>query len=632
MADAKGTTEQTSVKQTLGFQAEVKQLLHLMVNALYSNKEIFLRELISNAADATDKLRFEALEDPSLYGDDPGLEIRVDFDPKARTVSVRDNGIGMSREEVVDQLGTIARSGTADFLSRLTGDRQKDAQLIGQFGVGFYSSFIVAERVEVLTRRAGDPPEAGVRWESAGEGEFTVEPRERPERGTEVILHLRKGEKEFADASRLRELVTRYSDHISVPVLLPSGEDRQWEKVNVATALWTRPRTEISDEEYAEFYKHVAHDYEAPLTWTHNKVEGRLSYTNLLYVPAHAPFDLWHREGARGVKLYVQRVFIMDRAEQFLPLYLRFVKGVVDSGDLSLNVSRELLQQDPKIESMRKQLTRRVLDMLGRLARKQPEKYATFWREFGAVLKEGPAEDPSNRDKIAPLLRFATTHDEDAGETQSLDDYVSRMKPEQKSIYYIAADSFQAARNSPHLEMFRKQGVEVLLLSDRIDEWLVTSLGQYQEKPFEDVSRAGIELGELERESDRERRDEAAKELSEVIERVKKALGERVEDVRTTHRLTDSPACLALGEADVGRQMRRLLEAAGQKVPEGRPVLELNPEHPLVRRLGDTADESRFEDLASILFEQAGLAEGRQLSDPPDYVRRLNRLLLELGA
>jgi len=632
MADAKRTTEQTSGKETLGFQAEVKQLLHLMVNALYSNKEIFLRELISNAADATDKLRFEALEDPSLYGDDPNLEIRVDFDPKARTVSVRDNGIGMSREEVVDQLGTIARSGTAEFLSRLTGDRQKDAQLIGQFGVGFYSSFIVADRVEVLTRRASDPPAAGTRWESAGEGEFTVEPCERPGRGTEVILHLRKEEKEFADAHRLRELVTRYSDHISVPVLLPSGEAGEWEKINVATALWTRDRKEISDEEYAEFFKHVAHDYEAPLTWTHNKVEGRLSYANLLYVPAHAPFDLWHREGARGVKLYVQRVFILDRAEQFLPLYLRFIKGVVDSGDLSLNVSRELLQQDPKIESMRKQLTKRVLDMLERLARKQPEKYATFWKEFGAVLKEGPAEDPSNRDKIAPLLRFATTHDEEAGEVQSLDDYVSRMKPEQKSIYYIAAEGFQAARNSPHLEMFRKQGVEVLLLSDRIDEWLVTSLGQYQEKPFDDITRAGVELGELEQDTDRERRDEAAKELSQVIERVKKTLGERVEDVRTTHRLTDSPACLALGEADVGRQLRHLLEAAGQKVPEGRPVLELNPEHPLVRRLADTDDESRFEDLASILFEQAGLAEGRQLSDPPDYVRRLNRLLLELGA
>lgn len=623
-------------RETHGFQAEVKQLLHLMVNALYSNKEIFLRELISNAADATDRLRFEALSESSLYEDDAQLAIYVDYDSQAGTITVTDNGIGMSRDEVVQELGTIARSGTAEFLNQLTGDQQKDAELIGQFGVGFYSAFIVAERVEVLTRRAGRPSEEGVRWESSGEGEFTIETIDRPQRGTAVILHLREGEQEFADGTRLRHLVRTYSDHISVPVLMPEldtgseeeSSEGQYETVNSATALWRRDKSEISEDEYVEFYKHIAHDFQGPLTWRHNKVEGKLNYISLLYLPSRAPFDLWYRDGARGLKLYVQRVFIMDRAEEFLPLYLRFIKGVLETSDLPLNISRELLQKDSRIESMRKQLTKRVLDMLSALAENEPENYRTFWREFGQVLKEGPAEDPSSGERIAPLLRFATTHTDSAEQDQSLADYVSRMREDQEKIYYITASSFEAARQSPHLEIFRDKGIEVLLLYDRIDEWLMRNLESYDGKPFQDVARGGldIEAGENDDQTSAEGDDH-----SELTKSIQDILDQEVEDVRVTHRLTESPACLVLSENDIGPQMRQLLEAAGQPVPQARPVLEINPKHPLVSKLEGMEDRDRFEDLSWILFEQANLADGHQPRDPAGYVRRLNKLLEELA-
>ncbi len=630
-----------SQKETLGFQTEVKQLLHLMIHSLYSNREIFLRELISNASDACDKLRFAALKDDSLYEDDADLKIRLDYDEKAGTITVADNGIGMNRDDVIANLGTIAKSGTAEFLKQLSGDEKKDSKLIGQFGVGFYSAFIVADKVDVFTRRAGTPAEEGVHWESRGDGEFSIEPVNRAQRGTEIVLHLKKDAREFANGWTLRSLVKKYSDHISFPVLMKAevddGKDKDGtpepkeEAVNDATALWTLPRTEIKDEEYKAFYKHIAHDFEDPLTWSHNKVEGKLDYTSLLYIPKRAPFDLYNREAPRGLKLYVQRVFIMDDAEQFLPLYLRFTKGVIDSNDLSLNVSREILQNNDTVESIRNALTKRVLDMLAKLAKKQPEDYQTFWNEFGNVLKEGPAEDFANREKIAGLLRFASTHTGEATQNVSLDDYIGRMKEGQKKIYYLTADSFTAAKSSPHLEVFRKNGIEVLLLSDRIDEWMMGYLTEYDGKPFQDIARGDLDLGDIQTEEDKQQQEKASEEHKALLERIRKVLDGQVQEVRVTNRLTDSPACLVVGEFDMGAQMRKIMEAAGQKVPESKPIFEINVEHPLVQRLEKESSDERFNELAAVLFDQATLASGQQLKDPGSYVSRLNRLLLELA-
>jgi molecular chaperone HtpG len=619
--------------QTLGFQAEVKQLLKLMIHSLYSHKEIFLRELISNASDAADKLRFEALSKPELLEGQSELSITIDTDNKAHTITITDNGIGMSRQEAIEHLGTIAKSGTADFLSKLTGDQKKDAQLIGQFGVGFYSSFIVADRVEVFSRRAGLPASEGVHWESKADGEFTVQTIERPERGTKIVLHLKEGEHEFAEDYRIRTLVRKYSDHIAFPVRMRKSEkDAEYEAVNHAQALWTRPRTEIKDEEYKEFYKHVTHDFAEPLAWSHGKVEGTKEYTSLLYVPSRAPFDLWHRDAARGLKLYVRRVFIMDDAEQFLPLYLRFIKGVVDSADLPLNISREMLQQDPAIDSMRTGLTRRALDMLAKLAKDDKEKYATFWKEFGTVLKEGPAEDFANRERIAKLLRFSSTHTDKPEQDVGLEDYVSRMKAGQKHIYYVIAETFAAAKSSPHIEILRKKGIEVLLLSDRIDEWMMDHLHEFDGKTFKNVSRGDLDLGDVQTEEEKQAQESLSKEHGELIERLKKAIGDRASDVRVTSRLTDSPACLVLGEHDMGAQMRRILEAAGQKVPVTKPVLEVNPAHPLLARLAKTSEEGAFNDLSLLLFDQATLADGGQLAEPAEFVQRLNRVLLSMGS
>nr|WP_019365387.1 molecular chaperone HtpG [Pseudomonas luteola] len=626
-------------KETLGFQTEVKQLLHLMIHSLYSNKEIFLRELVSNASDAADKLRFEAQAKPELLEGGDALKIRISYDKDARTVTIEDNGIGMSREDVVTHLGTIAKSGTADFLKNLSGDQRKDSHLIGQFGVGFYSAFIVADKVDVFTRRAGQPAAEGVHWSSKGEGEFDVETIEKPERGTRIVLHLKTGEEEFADGWRLRNIIKKYSDHIALPIELPKehhGEDapseQEWETVNRASALWTRPRTEVKDEEYQEFYKHVSHDFENPLTWSHNKVEGKLEYTSLLYVPARAPFDLYQREAPRGLKLYVQRVFIMDQADEFLPLYLRFIKGVVDSNDLSLNVSREILQKDPVIDSMKSALTKRVLDMLEKLAKNEPEQYKQFWSAFGQVLKEGPAEDFANREKIAGLLRFASTHG-DAGEQDvALADYIGRMKEGQDKIYYLTGESYNQVKSSPHLEVFRKKGIEVLLLTDRIDEWLMSYLTEFDGKAFVDVARGDLDLGKLDSEEDKKAQEEIAKAKEDLVGRIKKALDNEVSEVRVSHRLTDSPAILAIGEQDLGLQMRRILEASGQKAPESKPIFEINPQHPLIEKLDMEQDEDRFVDLAHVLFDQAALAAGDSLKDPAAYVRRLNKLLVELSA
>jgi len=624
-------------RETRGFQAEVKQLLRLMIHSLYSNREIFLRELISNASDACDKLRFRALAEPALLEGGDELAIDVDFDPTARTVTVSDAGAGMSRAEVIEHLGTIAKSGTAEFLAQLSGDQQKDAQLIGQFGVGFYSAFIVADRVEVYSRRAGAAVAEGVRWESDGSGEFSVENLAVERRGTRVVLHLKADAAEFADAWRLRGLVKRYSDHIAFPVRMPAlpGGDAaaapdpaRRDVVNSAQALWTRPRADIKDEEYAEFYKHVAHDFGAPLAWSHNRVEGKREYTTLLYLPARAPFDLWHRDAARGLKLYVRRVFILDDAEQFLPLYLRFVKGVVDSGDLSLNVSREMLQQDPQIEAMRSGITRRVLELLARVAKEEPEKYAVFWKEFGQVLKEGVAEDPANRDRIAKLLRFATTASEREAQDQSLDEVVGRLRPGQKHLYYVVGETWNAARQSPQLERLRQKGVEVLLLHDRVDEWMMGHLGEYEGRSFQDVSRGDLDLGELVSPEEKSAEERSAEGALALCGRLRETLSGRVEAVRVTQRLAESPACLVRAADEVGAQMRKLLEAAGQAVPAKRPTLEVNPSHPLVVRLEALPDGEQFRDLAGLLFDQATLAEGGQLAEPAEFVRRLNRLLL----
>ncbi|NMZ34559.1 molecular chaperone HtpG [Pseudomonas proteolytica] len=627
-------------KETLGFQTEVKQLLHLMIHSLYSNKEIFLRELISNASDAVDKLRFEALSKPELLEGGAELKIRVSFDKDAKTVTLEDNGIGMSREDAITHLGTIAKSGTADFMKNLSGDQKKDSHLIGQFGVGFYSAFIVADKVEVFSRRAGLDASEGVHWSSKGEGEFEIATVDKADRGTRIVLHLKAGEDEFADGWRLRNIIKKYSDHIALPIELPKeqaaveGEEtpaQEWEVVNRASALWTRPRTEVKDEEYQEFYKHIAHDYENPLSWSHNKVEGKLEYSSLLYVPARAPFDLYQREAPKGLKLYVQRVFVMDQAESFLPLYLRFIKGVVDSNDLSLNVSREILQKDPIIDSMKSALTKRVLDMLEKLAKNEPEQYKGFWKNFGQVMKEGPAEDFANKEKIAGLLRFASTQGEDGEQVVSLAEYLARAKEGQDKIYYLTGETYAQVKNSPHLEVFRKKGIEVLLLTDRIDEWLMSYLSEFDGKSFVDVARGDLDLGNLDSEEDKKAAEEVAKSKEGLVERIKTALGDAVSEVRVSHRLTDSPAILAIGEQDLGMQMRQILEASGQKVPDSKPIFEFNPAHPLIEKLDGEQSEERFDDLSHILFDQAALAAGDSLKDPAAYVRRLNKLLVELS-
>ncbi|KAB7762172.1 molecular chaperone HtpG [Xanthomonas sp. LMG 12461] len=627
-------------KETLGFQTEVKQLLQLMIHSLYSNKEIFLRELISNASDAADKLRFEALVKPELLDGDAQLRIRIGFDKDAGTVTIDDNGIGMSREEIVAHLGTIAKSGTSEFLKHLSGDQKKDSHLIGQFGVGFYSAFIVADQVDVYSRRAGLPASEGVHWSSRGEGEFEVATIEKAERGTRIVLHLKDDEKDFADGWKLRGIVRKYSDHIALPIEFHKehyGEDKdkpetpEWETVNRASALWTRPRTEIKDEEYQELYKHIAHDHENPVAWSHNKVEGKLEYTSLLYVPGRAPFDLYQRDASRGLKLYVQRVFIMDQAEQFLPLYLRFIKGIVDSSDLPLNVSREILQSGPVIDSMKSALTKRALDMLEKLAKDDAERYQGVWKNFGQVLKEGPAEDFGNREKIAGLLRFASTHGSDGTQNVSLADYVARMQDGQDKLYYLTGESYAQIKDSPHLEVFRKKGIEVLLLTDRIDEWLMSYLTEFDGKSFVDVARGDLDLGKLDSEEEKQAKEEAAKAKQGLVERIQNVLKEDVSEVRVSHRLTDSPAILAIGQGDLGLQMRQILEASGQKLPESKPVFEFNPAHPLIEKLDAEADGERFGDLAKVLFDQAALAAGDSLKDPAAYVRRLNKLLLELS-
>jgi molecular chaperone HtpG len=628
------TPDAGTTRQTHGFQAEVRELLKLMIHSLYSHREIFLRELISNASDACDRLRFLAIADSSLLGADPELGIRIDADPAAGTVTISDNGIGMTREEAIANLGTIARSGTAEFFRSLPADSQQASQLIGQFGVGFYSAFIVADRVEVHSRKAGAGPETGVRWESRADGEFTVETLPRAERGTSVTLHLKEDAAEFADAYRLRSLIRRYSDHIGFPVRMrKEGEaSLEYEVVNQAKALWTVPRTQITEEEYRQFYQYLAHDSVDPLAWSHNKVEGKREYTSLLYLPAKAPFDLYQRESVRGLKLYVRRVFIMDDAEQFLPLYLRFVKGVVDSSDLPLNVSRELLQQEPEVEAIRSGLTRRVLDLLTRLAKDEPEKYATFWKEFGAVLKEGIAQDHANEATLLPLLRFASTAAADNTPSVSLADYLGRMHKGQERIYYVVAETLEAARAHPAIEALKARGLEVLLLAERIDEWVMGQLETFEGKRFKDAARGALELGGLASDADKARHDAELKESKGLLKRIKDSLGERVTEVRISDRLRESPACLVLGEHELGDRLRRMLAAAGQKTPDARPVLEVNVTHPLVTYLDAMSDAGQFNELSQLLYEQAQLAEGAVLANPPDFVLRLNRLLVRLSA
>ena len=630
-------------KETLGFQAEVKELLNLMIHSLYSNKEIFLRELISNASDACDKLRFEALNDSSLYGDDAELAIRLSFDKAARTITVSDNGIGLSRDEAVEHLGTIAKSGTREFFSALTGDQAKDAHLIGQFGVGFYSSFIVADKVTVISRRAGLPADQAVRWESAGEGDFSVEQVEKVGRGTDVILHLREGEDDFLSGWKLRQTVRTYSDHITLPIRMNKEkwdeekkeqvETDELETVNKASALWARPKSEISEAEYKEFYKHVAHDFEDPLAYVHAKVEGKQEYTQLLYIPQRAPFDLWDRNARHGIKLYVRRVFIMDDAEKLMPLYLRFVRGIVDSNDLPLNVSREILQESRDIETIRGGCVKKVLSMLEGLAESEEaaekEKYTKFWSEFGRVLKEGVGEDFANKDRIAKLLRFASTQSDTPEESVSLADYVSRMKEGQEKIYYVTAETFTAAKNSPHLEIFRKKGIEVLLLSDRVDEWVTGYLTEFDGKQLQSVAKGGLDLGKLEDEAEKKEAEQAADEYKELLEKIKTTLGEKVKEVRVTHRLTDSPSCVVADEHDMGGNLARILKAAGQKAPEMKPILEINPKHPAVQRL--KYEEVRFDDWANLLLEQATLAEGGTLEDPAGFVKRINALMMAIS-
>ena len=628
---------EVQAKETHGFQTEVRQLLDLMIHSLYSNKEIFLRELISNASDAADKLRFEALTDDGLYEGDGELKVRISFDADARTVTVGDNGVGMTREEITENLGTIARSGTRRFFESLTGDSAKDAQLIGQFGVGFYSCFIVADRVTVTSRRAGHPASEGVRWESGGEGEFTVESVDVESRGTEVVLHLRDGEDEFLDRYRLRGIVRKYSDHISIPILMP-GEgkdededaDSDEETINAATALWTRNRTELEDDDYNGFYKHVAHDFEDPLAWVHSRVEGNLEYSLLLFIPKRAPFDMWDRNVRRGVKLYVRRVFIMDDAEHLMPSYLRFVRGVIDSADLPLNISREILQENRQIQSIRNGAVKRVLDLLGGIAKDDAEKYATFWEQFGRVLKEGAVEDDRNREPIAKLLRFASTHNSGDEQTVTLEDYVARMKDGQKGIYYITADGYRTARNSPHLEVFDKHGLEVLLLADPIDEWLVMHLTEFDGKPLTSVTKGELDLGDVAAEED-EPEGDTDSDHAPLLEQFREALSERIKDVRVTRRLATSPACLVGEEHEMSRHLERILDAAGQQVTAARPTLEINPDHPMVTRLAEESDAARRQDWAELIFEQAMLSEGGKLADPAAFVRRMNELIVTLA-
>lgn len=627
-------------KETMGFQTEVKQLLNLMINSLYSNKEIFLRELISNAADAADKLRFEALSDDALYEEDGDLNIRVDFDKEARTITITDNGIGMTREEVINNIGTIARSGTKAFFGQLTGDQAKDSQLIGQFGVGFYSAFIVADKVTLKTRRAGTTKEHGVLWESAGEGEFNIETIEKATRGTEVTLHLREDEDEFINGWRLRNVIRKYSDHINLPIIMqkepvPDEEGKidesiiEDETVNKATALWTLSKNDITDEQYKEFYKQIAHDFQDPLSWSHNKVEGNTEYTSLLYIPSKAPFDLWDRDRMHGIKLYVKRVFIMEDSEQLMPRYLRFIRGVIDTNDLPLNVSREILQSSKVIDTIRAASVKKILSELNKMANNEPEQYAEFWKEFGQVIKEGPGEDFANKEALAKLLRFASTETGNADQTVSLEDYVSRMKDKQDKIFYITAESYAAAKNSPHLEVFRKKGIEVLLLTDRVDEWLVNSLTDFDGKHLQSVAKGDLDLGELEDEEEKKAHEEVEKNFEDLVERVKKTLDEKVKDVRITHRLTDSPACLVADNYDMSGNLERMLKAAGQQVSASKPILELNPEHPMVAKLKDEQNDEQFSDWTSIIFDQALLAEGGQLEDPASFVKKLNAMLLQ---
>ncbi|AZQ10020.1 molecular chaperone HtpG [Shewanella khirikhana] len=633
-----------SHQETHGFQTEVKQLLHLMIHSLYSNKEIFLRELVSNAADAADKLRYLALTNDALYEGDGELKVRVSADKDKGTVTIEDNGIGMTRDGVIEHLGTIAKSGTAEFFKNLSGDSAKDSQLIGQFGVGFYSAFIVAKRVEVFTRAAGHSADEGVKWESEGEGNFSVETITKATRGTKIVLHLRDEEKEFADDWRLRSIITKYSDHISIPVEMyqegtpetegPDGEkipatEGEWKAMNKATALWTRSKSDVTDEEYKEFYKHISHDYGDPLEWSHNKVEGNQEYTSLLYIPAKAPWDLWNRDRKHGLKLFVQRVFIMDDAEQFMPSYLRFVQGLIDSNDLPLNVSREILQDNKVTRNLRQALTKRVLSMLEKLAKDDADKYQQFWAEFGTVLKEGPAEDFTNRERIAGLLRFASTHSGDATPSVSLDDYIGRMKEGQEKIYYIVADSYEAAANSPHLELLKKKGIEVLLLSERIDEWLINHLHDFKEKSLHSVTRGDLDLGALEDEAEKAEQEKLAKEAEALVDRFKSALGDKVKEVKVTTRLTDTPACVVAGEGEMSSQMIKLMQAAGQPVPESKPTLELNPTHPLVARLDAEQDEEAFTQWAELLLSQATLSERGSLADPSAFIKLVNAMLLK---
>lgn len=631
--------------ETLQFETEVSQLLHLMIHSLYSNKEIFLRELISNASDACDKLRFEAIADDSLLSDDSELKIQVEYDKENRTVTVRDNGIGMSRDEVITNVGTIAKSGTKEFLDSLTGDQSKDSHLIGQFGVGFYSSFIVADKVTLRTRRAGLDKNQAVQWESEGTGSYTLEETEKDNRGTEVILHLKKEEDEFLSSWRLKSIISTYSDHVPLPIEMLKEDDdsendkdkgktenvKTWETVNKASALWVRPKNEITEDEYKEFYKHVGHDFVDPLLWTHNRVEGKTEYISLLYIPSQAPFDLFEPNIKHGVKLYVQRVFIMDDAEKLLPRYMRFVRGVIDSNDLPLNISREILQSNKVIDNIRSGSVKKVLGLLEKLAKNESDKYQEFWNVFGKVLKEGPGEDFANKEKIAKLLRFASTHQDSDAQTVSLDDYIARMKPEQEKIYYISADSYAAAKNSPHLEIFKEKGIEVLLLSDRVDEWLMSHLNEYNEKTFASVAKGELDLDKLGSEEDKKEREKAKKDAEGLIERIKKVLEEKVEDVRVSHRLTSSPACIVLSEQDMALYMQNLMKQAGHDMPPTKPVLEINPSHTLVQRMENEQAEDRFEDWARILFDQAILAEGGQLDDPASFVNRLNKMINEIA-
>ena len=627
------TKENASEK--LVFQAEVKQLLHLMIHSLYSNKEIVIRELISNASDAADKLRFEALKDANLYEKDSELKIRLSFDKKKRTLTISDNGIGMSRDEVINNIGTIARSGTKEFLNNLTGDQAKDANLIGQFGVGFYSSFIIADKVTVITRRAGTSE--GIQWESQGEGEYTISEIEKDARGTDIILHLKKDEDEFLSDWTLKSIIKKYSDHITLPIVMKKSEWKDGEEVptdedetvNAASALWARNKNEIKEEEYNEFYKNLSYDQEPPLTYSHNRIEGKQEYISLLYIPTKAPFDLFDRERHHGVKLYVKRIFIMEASEKLMPNYLRFIKGVIDSADLPLNVSREILQDSKEVEAIRAGSTKKVLDLLEDMSEKKPDDYKKFWKEFGVVMKEGHSEDFQNREKLSKLFRFNSTHEELDAQVVSLKDYVARMKDGQEAIYYITADSYEAAKHSPHLEIFKKKGIEVLLLSDRVDEWLLSTFNEFEGKKLQSIAKGDLDLGKLEDEKEKEEKKKIEKDAKSLVEKIQKALGDKVKEVKVTHRLTDSPACLVAGEHDLSGNLERLLKAAGQKTPDTKPILEINPTHKLIQKLENTSDSARFNDFAEVIFDQALISEGGQLKDPVAFVKKINQFLVE---